>query len=52
MNLPNSCLGKEGRRRQRIGALQIRGAIRDLEGGDPLPPQPPADDLRFIEYHS
>ena len=48
MNPPYSFLVAEGWRRQRIGTLQIRGAVRELEGGNPLPPQPPADDHRFI----
>ncbi len=44
--LPNNCLAEEGRRRQRIGALQIEGVIGELEGGNPLPPQRSADDCR------
>ncbi len=40
----NSFLAEEGRRRQRIGALQIRGVIREMEGGNPLPPQRPSED--------
>ncbi len=38
MNPHNSFVAEEGRRRQRIGALQIRGVIRAMEGGNPLPP--------------
>ena len=38
----------EGRRRQRIGALQIQGVLREMGGGNPLPPQRPGCDLRFI----
>ncbi len=48
----NSFLAKEGRWRQRIGALQILAVIREMEGGNPLPPQLPGGDLRFILYHS
>ena len=44
----NSFLAEEGRRRQRIGALQIRGVIREMEGGNSLPPQRPSEDLRFM----
>ncbi len=43
----NSFITEERRRRQRIGALQIRGADREMEGGNPLPPQRPGEDLRF-----
>ena len=48
MNLPNSFLAEESRRRQMIGALQIQGVIREMEGGNPLRPQRPGGDLRFI----
>ena len=43
MNLPDSFLAEEGRRRQRIGALQIQGTIREREDGNP---SPIADDSR------
>ena len=36
---------------RRIGALQIGDAITKLEGGNPLPPQRPAGDLRFNASH-
>ena len=39
MNLPDSFSPRKVRWRQRIGALQIRRLIRELEGGNPLPPQ-------------
>ena len=47
MNPLNSFVAKEGRRRKRIGAFQIRCVIREMEGGNPLPPQRPGEDLRF-----
>ena len=47
MNPLNSFVAEEGRRRQRIGALQIRCVIREMEGGNPLPPQRPGEDLWF-----
>ncbi len=53
MNPLNSFVTEEGRRRQRIGALQIRGVIREMEGGNPfLPPQRPGKDIRFIASNS
>ena len=52
MNRPNSFVTEEGRQRQRIGALHIRDVIREMEGRNPLPPQHPGGDLRFILYHS
>ena len=52
MNPHNSFVAEEGRRRQRIGALQIRGVIRAMEGGNPLPPQRPGEDLHFILHNS
>ena len=52
MNPLNSSVAVEGRRRQRIGALQIRGVIREMEGGNPLPPQRVGEDLGFIASHS
>ena len=52
MNLLNSFVAQEGRRRQRIGALQIRGVIREMEGRNPLRPQRPGEDLRSILHRS
>ncbi len=52
MNPLNSFVAEEGQRRQRIGALQIRGVIQEMEGGNPLPPQRPGEDLRFILHDS
>ena len=47
MNLTNS------RSRKEVGgALKIRGAVRKLEGGNPLPPQLPSDPVLFIEHDS
>ena len=48
MNLSNSFLAEDDPRRQRIGAFQFRGIIREMEGGNPLPPQRPGEDLRFM----
>ena len=48
MNLLNSFVAQEGRRRQRFGALQIRGVIREMEGRNPLPP--PIRENRGIGY--
>ena len=48
MNPLNSFVTEEGRRRQRIGALQILGVILEMEGGNPLPLQRPGEDLRFM----
>ena len=48
MNPLNTFVTEEGRRRQRIGALQILGVILEMEGGNPLPPQRPGEDLRFM----
>ena len=44
----SSFLAEEGPRRQGIGALQIRGVIREMEGANPLPPQRPGEELRLI----
>ena len=52
MTLLNRFLAKEGRWRQRIGALQIRGALREMEGGNPFPPHHSGGDLWFIASHS
>ena len=52
MNPHDRFFAVEGPRRQRIGSLQIRGVIREMEGGNPLPPQRPGKDSRFILYHS
>ncbi len=52
MNRLNSFATVEGRRCQRISALQIRGVIREMEGGNPLPPQRPGEELRIILHHS
>ena len=57
MNLSNRFLTEEGRLRQRIGALQIPGVIREIEGANPcrlgvacerrgLPPQRFGAELR------
>ena len=48
MNPLDSFVAEEDRRRQRIGALQIRGVIREMEVGNPLPPQRPGEDLGFM----
>ena len=47
MNQLNNFITEERRWRQRIGALKIRGADREMEGGNPLPPQRLGEDLRF-----
>ena len=52
MNRLDSFAAEEGRRRQRIGALQILGVNREMEGGNPLPPQRPGKDPPFILHHS
>ncbi len=42
----------EDRRRQGIGALQLQTVIREMEGGNPLPPQRRTEDFPFIPNFS
>ena len=52
INPLNTFVTEEGQRRQRIGALPILGVILEMEGGNPLPPQRPGEDPRFILHLS